>query len=62
MLLLPDIVGFSFGKQYGNEFAKFWYPLLTLIFLGMVIWEIRRSLADALDNNSKTRAPGSINR
>lgn len=62
MVMLPDIVGFSFGKQYGNEFAKFLYPLLTLIFLGMVIWEIRRSLADALDNNSQTRAPGSINR
>jgi hypothetical protein len=40
-VFLPDIVGMSLGKDYGSEFGKFLYPLLTVIFLGLVASAIR---------------------
>ena len=45
MVFLPDMVGMALGKFYGNEFAKFLYPLFTLIFLGMLIQRMKPNSA-----------------
>lgn len=58
MVLLPDIVGLVLGKDTGSEFAKFLYPLLTLVFVGTVLREmwIDRKLAIALRRQSSVLA------
>lgn len=40
MVFLPDIVALVLGQLYGNEFAKFLYPLITLIFLGILLQQL----------------------
>ena len=48
MVVLPDIVGLALEKQDGSEFAKFLYPLITLVFLGLLLRQIRRHPSEAL--------------
>jgi hypothetical protein len=37
MVLLPNFVRPLFGHHIGNEFGKFWCPLMTLVFLGILL-------------------------
>lgn len=47
MMFLPDLVGLVLGKYNGNEFAKFWCPLMTLVFLAMLAVQMRAALAES---------------
>lgn len=42
MLFLPDLVGIAYGINRGNEFAKFLYPLMTVLFLGVLLPQIKQ--------------------
>lgn len=41
MMFLPDLIGLFVGKQGGHEFGKFWNPLMTLGFLGILLWRVK---------------------
>jgi hypothetical protein len=43
MALLPNLVRPVFGKINGNEFAKFLDPLLTVIFLAILLLRMKRA-------------------
>lgn len=53
MVLLPDLIRPLFGKVKGNEFGKFWFPLMTLILLGIVLWQMKCALANLQPNRDK---------
>jgi hypothetical protein len=57
MMFLPDLVGLALGKYSGNEFAKFWCPLMTIIFLAMLVAQMRKALAESQNPG----APGNNN-
>ena len=48
IVVLPDIVGLVLGKDFANEFAKFLYPLLTLLFLGILLTQMQRNHAETV--------------
>jgi hypothetical protein len=56
MALLPNLIRPVFGKINGNEFAKFWDPLLTLIFLGILLWRMKRAPADLRHDRGERQA------
>ncbi len=47
MFVLPDLVGIAFEKQVGSEFAKFLYPLLTLVFVAILLRQMMRIISEA---------------
>ena len=46
IMFLPDLVGLALGKDIGNEFAKFWSPLMTIVFLGILVRQMFAALAE----------------
>jgi len=47
ILLFADLVGLALGKDIRNEFDKFWSPFMTLIFLGILVAEMRRIFTES---------------
>jgi hypothetical protein len=47
ILLFADLVGLALGKEIRNEFDKFWSPFMTLIFLGILVAEMRRIFTES---------------
>jgi hypothetical protein len=45
MSLLPTLTRWVFGNFNGDQFAKFWCPLMTLIFLGILLRRMKRAPA-----------------
>ncbi len=46
MSLLPTLIRLISGRLDGDQFAKFWFPLMTLIFLGILLRRMKRAPAD----------------
>ena len=44
IMLLADLIGLFLGKPIRNEFDKFWSPLMTLVFLGILAVEAKRTV------------------
>jgi hypothetical protein len=42
MFLLPDLIGLILGKDNANQFGKFWNPLMTIGFLGILLVQMKR--------------------
>jgi hypothetical protein len=53
MFLLPDVIGLISGKYNANQFAKFWNPLMTLVFLGILLVQMKRLSLANLQNPNK---------
>lgn len=41
-LLLADLVGLVLGKGIRNEFDKFWSPLMALVFLAILVAQMKQ--------------------
>ena len=53
ILLFADLVSLALGKEIRNEFDKFCSPFMTLIFLGILVAEMRRICTES---RSRSRA------
>ncbi|HRI92561.1 MAG: DUF2029 domain-containing protein [Candidatus Accumulibacter sp.] len=56
ILLLADVIGLVLGKGVRNEFDKFWSPLMTFVFLAILVAQIRQMAAEAGQALRRSRA------
>lgn len=47
LVFLPDTTGLVLGKDFANEFAKFWNPFVSLVFMYVLIRNVWQARAHA---------------
>lgn len=58
--VLSEIVRLFFGKITGNQFDKFWMPLMALVFLGILISQIKQAFFEQQSDRVRFRSKAAL--